>query len=151
MSELNLVNKSFCLHQLFESNYNKLLCLVPDLHSITSPIIIAQPNNKPKLRLSVLEQGAFTLEVQLTYHCNSDINEIEDADSSVNIRIYLDSKTAEIITFRPELLSLPATDYPKAALNAKWSLNYQLDKWLTHCLSQGYQLIETKQSQAIPA
>lgn len=151
MSQLNPVNKSFCLHQLFESNYHKLLRLIPQLHSIKSTQMLAEPGNKPALELAVLSKTKFTLELQLGYLCPSDVDALTDNNPVLVIRVYLDSKTAEVITQSSNLLSLPATDYPKAILDAKWPDNYLLDKWLTHCLGQGYLLTEASRSPAIPA
>jgi uncharacterized protein YqiB (DUF1249 family) len=151
MSQINPVNKSFCLHQLFESNYLKLQRLIPQLNAIQSSTIIAQLHQKPALKLTVIEKTNFTLQIQLTFFNQNGNNELVDSDSSIKIRIYLDTKSAEVITNSANLLSMPAIDYPKAALDAKWPSNYLLDKWLTHCLSQGYLLFEAAHSQPIPA
>jgi uncharacterized protein YqiB (DUF1249 family) len=151
MSQLNPINKSFCLHQLFESNYLKLLRLIPQLHSIQSSSMIAELHNKPALRLTVVEKTKFTIDLQLRFFSHNDANEQVNMDTALNIRIYLDTKAAEVITTSSNLLSMPAKDYPKAALDAKWPANYQLDKWLTHCLGEGYQLLETSYSLPIPA
>ncbi|HFD13400.1 MAG TPA: DUF1249 domain-containing protein [Crenotrichaceae bacterium] len=151
MSQLNPVNKSFCLHQLFESNYFKLLRLIPQLHAIQSPQMQAELGNKPALHLTILDKTRFTLEIQLAYDCQTGATEPLNAESSLHIRIYLDSKTAEVITLSADLHLLPANDYPKAAVDAKWPDNYMLDKWLTHCLTQGYRLTEANHPQAIPA
>jgi uncharacterized protein YqiB (DUF1249 family) len=151
MNLLNPINKSFCLHQLFESNYLKLLRLIPQLHSIQSSSMITELHNKPALRLTVVEKTKFTVDLQLRFVSLNDANEQINMDTSLDIRIYLDTKSAEVITTSSNLLSMPAKDYPKAALDAKWPANYQLDIWLTHCLSEGYQLLETSYSLPIPA
>jgi uncharacterized protein YqiB (DUF1249 family) len=151
MSQLNLVNKSFCLHQLFESNYLKLLRLIPQLHCIQSSSITAQPCNKPALKLSVIEKTTHTLTIQLTFCGDNGETELIDTDSSHNIRIYLDTKSAEVMTTPTNLLTISGKNYPKAALDAKWPDNYLLDKWLSHCLNQGYELLETSHDQPIPA
>ncbi len=151
MSQLNPVNKSFCLHQLFESNYLKLLRLIPQLHCIQSSNITAQVLNKPALKLVVVEKSTHTLTVQLIFCSDNGEIELIDTDTSLNIRIYLDTKSAEVITTTNNLLSIPAKNYPKAALDAKWPDNYLLDKWLSHCLSQGYKLQERSNSHPMPA
>jgi uncharacterized protein YqiB (DUF1249 family) len=151
MNLLNPVNKSFCLHQLFESNYLKLVRLIPQLHCIQSSSITAQLYNKPALKLIVVEKTTHTLTIQLTFCSNDGEIELIDTDSSHNIRIYLDTKSAEVMTAPTNLLSIPGNNYPKAALDAKWPDNYLLDKWLSHCLSQGYELLETAHDQPIPA
>ena len=152
MSQLHPVNKSFCLHQLFESNYDKLLRLIPQLHSINSPRMVAELEHKPTLTLSVREKTRFTLLLQLSYQCQDGTDTLPaSVVPAMLIRVYLDSKAAEVIAHASNLLSLPAIDYPKAVLNAKWPNNYLLDKWLTHCLSQGYLLTETSTTQAMPA
>ncbi len=151
MHQLTLVNKPFCLHQLFESNYHKLLRLIPQLHSIQSSAMISEPSDKPTLSLKVIEKTKYTLEIHLCYHCHADIHETIGTDAPLKIRVYLDTQLAEIIAASTHLTTVPAKDYPKAALEAKWLDNYHFEKWLTYCLSQGYQMIETPQIQAIPA
>jgi uncharacterized protein YqiB (DUF1249 family) len=113
--------------------------------------MMAQLHNKPALILTVIEKSRFTLEIELKFHNQNGKYALIDADSSANIRVYLDTQSVEVITSSTNLLSMPAIDYPLAALDAKWPGNYQLDKWLTHCLSQGYQLLETTHSQPMPA
>ena len=141
MNQLNPVNKSFCLHQLFESNYLKLLRLIPELHYIQSSSMTAQLYKKPALKLIVIEKTTHTLTIQLGFFSDDGETALGDTESSLNIRIYLDTKSAEVMTVSANLLSIPSKDYPKAALDAKWPDNYLLDKWLNHCLSQGYQLL----------
>ncbi|MEE9412058.1 MAG: DUF1249 domain-containing protein [Methylococcales bacterium] len=151
MNQLNPINKSFCLHQLFESNYLKLLRLIPQLHCIHSSSITAQLHNKPVLKLIVIEKTTYTLTVQLVFCSDNGETELIDTDASLNIRIYLDIKSAEVMTTPTNLLSISGNNYPQAALDAKWPDNYLLDKWLSYCLSQGYELQETSHSQPIPA
>lgn len=141
MSQLNPVNKSFCLHQLFESNYLKLLRLIPELHCIQSSSMTALLSNKPALKLIVIEKTTHTLTIQLVFFSDNGETALVDTGSSPNIRVYLDTKSAEVMTTSTNLLSIPGKNYPKAALDAKWPDNYLLDKWLNHCLSQGYQLL----------
>lgn len=150
MSQLNPVNKSFCLQQLYESNYHKLQQLIPQLHTIQSASLLATTDNKPSLQLRILEKNRYTLDIQLSYQSQTDVKQ-PIFEETLDIRIYLDCKTAEIISAPLGLHAVPAADYPKAALDSKWPDNYLLDKWLTHCLCQGYRLIEFPQYQVIPA
>lgn len=150
MSQLNPVNKSFCLQQLYESNYRKLQQLIPQLQTIQSSSLLATTNNKPSLQLQVLEKNRYTLDIQLSYQSQIDIQQ-PIFEEMLHIRIYLDCKTAEILSKPLGLHAVPPVDYPKAALDSKWPANYLLDKWLTHCLYQGYRLIEFPQYQVIPA
>ena len=138
MSLLNPVNKSFCLHTLCESNYYKLLRLIPDLPQIGESAI-ASPAGKPTLHFRLIDKTPYTLTLELT-HCFEDQT---DAffEPAVRIRAYLDAKTAEVLADhnRPHIEhAFRQTERADKIMDYKWTLNYFLEKWLNHCLQLGY-------------
>lgn len=139
MSEVNPVNKSFCLEKICESNYQKLLHLIPNLYSVHNTAIGQYPN-KPSLHLKILERNAYTLTVQLT-HCFLDAPD-EFIEPAVKIRLYADAKLAEVLRdhSRTDVFRAFAdASQSQKIMDYKWSLNYFLGKWLDYCLRTDYQ------------
>ncbi len=138
MSQVNLVNKSFCLEQICESNYLKFLRLIPDLYQIKTSAIGLFPN-KPSLHLKIIERTAYTLTVQLT-HCFMDTPD-ELIEPAVKIRLYVDAKLAEVLRdhSRTDVFkAISDAGQSKKIMDYKWSLNYFLGKWLDYCLQTDY-------------
>ena len=139
MSEVNPVNKSFCLEKICESNYQKLLRLIPNLYNIHSRAIGQHPN-KPTLHLKIIERTAYTLTLQLT-HCFPD-TPAELFEPAVKIRLYDDAKLAEVLRdhCRTDVFKVVTDNsQSKKIMDYKWSLNYFLGKWLDYCLQTDYQ------------
>lgn len=139
MSFVNPVNKSFCLEQICESNYHKLLRLIPDLLTFKDKAIGLAPNNTT-LHITVIESTPYTMTVELSHCFIRNLDEF--IEPAVKIRIYLDAQLAEVISdhvrasvaqvFKNQGLS-------REIMNYKWRLNYFLQKWLDHCLKKDYQ------------
>lgn len=138
MSFVNPVNKSFCLEQICESNYQKLLKLIPDLMAVEKNAVGLAPHHTT-LHLEIIERTPYTMTVELS-HCFSR-NQHELLEPAVRIRLYLDAQLAEVLSdharagvtqvFKDPGLSLEIMNY-------KWRLNYFLQKWLDHCLKKEY-------------
>ena len=138
MSLLNPVNKSFCLHTLCESNYYKLLRLIPDLPRIGESAM-ASPAGKPTLHFRLIERTPYTLTLELT-HCFGDRMDAF-LEPAVRIRAYLDAESAEVLADhnRPHIAhAFRQTERCNEIMDYKWTLNYFLEKWLNHCLQLGY-------------
>lgn len=150
MSLLNPVNKSFCLHTLCESNYYKLLRLIPGLHRIGESAI-ASPAGKPTLHFRMIDKTPYTLTLELT-HCFGDRMDAF-VEPAVKIRAYLDAETAEVLADhnRPQIEhAFKQTERADEIMDYKWTLNYFLEKWLNHCLQLGYRFeLGSSQTPAI--
>ncbi len=148
MSALNLVNKSYWLEKICESNYRKLLSLVPDLDDLNeSKSAVANAEGKPTLYLRLIQRAPYTLTLELTHRFQQELEAFEPA---VQIRVYLDVKAAEVLSdyHRPLVAdALKAGSSGQKVLDYKWSLNYFLDKWLDHCLQNRYRFSITRPSQ----
>lgn len=138
MSLLNPVNKSFCLYRLCESNYYKLVRLIPDLLQLDHSAI-ASAAGKPELHIRLVDRSPYTLTLELS-HCFQE-NSKSLFEPAVKIRAYLDAKSVEVLADhnRPHLAqgAQPSMQADQI-MDYKWSLNYFLDKWLNHCLRLGY-------------
>lgn len=146
MSLLNPVNKSYCLHKLCESNYAKLIRLVPNLPYI-GQFATALAQGRPALYLTVLEKAPYTLTFELS-HCFGK-RYGDSIEPAVKIRLYMDAKAAEVLEIcsRPRLAEYGKNrTAAKEIMHHKWKSNYFLEKWLNHCLQLGYQFERRKET-----
>lgn len=149
MSFVNPVNKSFCLEQICESNYHKLLMLIPDLLTFKATAIGHAPNNT-KLHVKVIESTPYTMTVELS-HCFN-INLDEFLEPAVKIRIYLDAQLAEVLSDHVRASVAHVFKNPglsREIMNYKWRLNYFLQKWLDHILKKDYQFTDEGECPAL--
>lgn len=135
MSQLNPVNKFFCLQSLCESNFSKLLRLIPHLR-VLDKCSVAYLGSKPALHLKMIEKSTYTLTLELSYCFHSGHQPL--FEPALKLRVYLDASMVEVMSDceRPRwrLRSLVGQE----VLEHKWQMNYFLDKWLDHCLQRGY-------------
>ncbi|UOA07199.1 DUF1249 domain-containing protein [Methylobacter sp. S3L5C] len=139
MSFVNPVNKSFCLEQICESNYQKLLKLIPDLLNLKETAI-GLANHNTTLHITVIENTSYTMTVQLSHCFNK--NRDEFMEPALKIRIYLDAQLAEVLSDHTRASVAQIFKDPglsREIMNYKWRLNYFLQKWLDHCLKKNYQ------------
>jgi uncharacterized protein YqiB (DUF1249 family) len=143
MGFVNPVNKSFCLEQICESNYQKLLKLIPDLLTLKNTAIGLAPNNTT-LHVAVIDSTPYTMTVELSHCFNKNLGEF--LEPAVKIRLYLDAQLAEVLSDHiragvAQVFKDPGLS--REIMNYKWRLNYFLQKWLDHCLKKDYQFSKT--------
>ncbi|MCX7085707.1 MAG: DUF1249 domain-containing protein [Methylococcales bacterium] len=136
MSFVNPVNKSFCLEKVCESNFQKLLKLIPDLPLFTEHHIGNSKMNAG-LQITLITLSPYTMTIELN-HCLN-INEHKLLAPAIQVRIYFDMQIAEVLSdndreivqkiYKDKRLSHEIMQY-------KWELNYFLQKWLDHCLNK---------------
>jgi len=139
MSFVNPVNKSICLEQVCESNYQKLLKLIPDLMAFKETAIGLAPHHTT-LHLEIIERTPYTMTVELS-HCFINKNRDEFLAPAVKIRVYLDAQLAEVLSDHARAGVAQVFKDPglsREIMNYKWRLNYFLQKWLDHCLKNDY-------------
>ena len=139
MSTVNPVNKSFCLEQICESNYQKLLKLIPDLLTLKKTAVGHALNNTA-LHITVIESTPYTLTVELSHSFTHNLEEL--LEPAVKIRLYLDAQLAEVLSDHVRVGVARVFKDPglsREIMNYKWRLNYFLQKWLDHCLKKDYQ------------
>ncbi len=142
MGTINPVNKPFCLEQIYESNYRKLLRLIPNLSSIKNNAI-GYSAGKPALHLEIIEKSTYSITLQLS-HCFEKAPD-HFFEPAVKIRIYLDARLAEVIRDHAKsdvFRMINKLEQNNKVIDYKWSLNYFLEKWLSHCLQKKYQFNE---------
>ena len=94
MSFVNPINKSYCLEIICESNYQKLLRLVPDLLSFKeSATGIA--HHQSNLYLKVLALSPYTMTIELSHCFNTPSDSF--VEPALHIRLYLDAQIAEVL------------------------------------------------------
>lgn len=138
VSQLRPVNTSWCLEKICESNYQKLVRLIPNLSAIGTSTI-GHPDEGPSLHLAIVERNPYTLTIVLSHIFTQTL--ASPSHASVTIRVYLDAKLAEVISDhdRPAVASVFGNPGRSVEIQEyKWRLNYFLQKWLDHCLASNY-------------
>lgn len=138
MSQLNPVNKSFCLEQVCAANYQKLFSMIPNLLDYGNTAI-GFAEGGSTLHLEVLERSPYTFTILLSHSFKK--NHEEFLEPAVTIRLYLDLQLAEVISDHARAAVAKVYKNPGLSLeimNYKWRLNYFLQKWLDHCLHKNY-------------
>lgn len=135
--------KSFVgLMSLYESNYRRLLQLIPELERLDG-YYQSRVAGDCSLHLEILERSRHTVTLSLTYFFYEDGVRIADPD--MKIRVYLDGKLAETMSFcnghrHAELKRIWCTH--KRELDARWRRNIVLNKWLEYLFDQGHLVLE---------
>lgn len=143
MSLINPVNKSYCLEQICESNYQKLLKLIPDLLNLKEKATGHAPHNTT-LHITVIASTPYTMTVELSHCFIKNLDEF--IEPAVKIRIYQDAQLAEVLSDHVRASVAEVFNNPglsREIMNYKWRLNYFLQKWLDHCLKKDYQFSKT--------
>ncbi|MCK9394668.1 MAG: DUF1249 domain-containing protein [Methylobacter sp.] len=138
MSFVNPVNKSICLEQVCESNYQKLFKLIPGLMAFKETATGFAPQHST-LHLEIIERTSHTMTVELSHCFNK--NKDEYLAPAVKIRVYLDAQLAEVLSDHVRASVTQVFKDPGLSIeimNYKWRLNYFLQKWLDHCLKKDY-------------
>ena len=131
------------LMSLYESNYLRLLRLVPDLDLIDG-CHRSQVLGECDLHLAVLERCRYTVTLSLTYHFADAHGSTADPDMIV--RAYLDGALAESMSLgsrhshndrHRRMNSTWASD-----LDSRWGRNVVLNKWLEFLSDQGHLILD---------
>jgi len=139
------------LMELYESNYELLDRLIPDLDKLPRSVVSHVPGSKD-LYLTIIERCKYTTSILLTYYFEvSEQSKIADPD--LVIRIYHDTRQAEAMACRRTGF-MPAEHGPdnqKPFLDCRWESNIFVQKWLQYSLAQGHRLaLETVQCVDVP-
>lgn len=136
---------------LYESNYSRLMCLIP-YHHLPIDEAISTSAEDADLHLRVLERCKFTTTLHLTYWFDTDTG--SKADPDLTVRLYHDTHQAEALhcSQHPRCVALRGFDYSaKSVLDAQWGRNLLLNKWLTYLLDHGHgfaaQITEARQAR----
>ena len=130
------------LMALYESNYLRLMRLVPELSRIDG-CFRSRVAGDCDLHLEILERSRYTITLSLTYHLETDEGLLIDPD--LTVRAYLDGQLAEVLAIgksqrHPALRRL--VHEHRAELDRRWRSNIVLNKWLDYLSEQGHLVLE---------
>lgn len=130
------------LMAMYESNYVRLLSLIPELERLDGHYQ-SHVAGDCSLHLEILERARYTVTLSLSYFFFEDGQRIADPD--MKIRVYLDGHLAEAMSLsgdhrHAELRRLWCRH--RKELNARWRRNIVLNKWLDYLADQGHLILE---------
>lgn len=144
MSDMRPINTSYCLEQLCESNFDKLLKLIPELFSFRQSAI-GVTEVRPALYLEIVERSPYTMTIKLS-HCFH--HQLQDfIEPAVKIRVYQDVQMVEVLRdhARQDVSKVfKCASKTEEIRDYKWKMNYFLQKWLDHCLLTDYRFSKTE-------
>jgi len=132
------------LMSLYESNYLRLLHLVPELEHLDG-CFRSRVAGDCDFYLQILERERYTVTMALTYYFEADTGRTADPDMIV--RAYLDGRVAEAMSLgckhcHVELRRLYRNH--EKELGERWTRNVILNKWLEYLLDQGHLILEQR-------
>ncbi len=130
------------LMALYESNYLRLLQVVPELDRIDG-CFRSRVAGECDLHVDILERCRYTVTLSLTYFFENENRRVADPD--IVVRAYLDGHLAETMSVsgkhrHNELRRL--TEAHGQELNNRWQRNMVLNKWLEYLTHQGHLILE---------
>jgi len=130
------------LMSLYESNYLRLLLLIPELERLDG-CFHSRVAGDCDLYVEILERCRYTVTLSLTYQFDSELGNVANPDMVV--RAYLDGELAESMSLggRNRNASLPRLNASRSReLGARWKRNMILNKWLEYLRDQGHLILE---------
>lgn len=130
------------LMSLYESNYLRLLRLVPELDRIDG-CFRSRVAGDCNLHVEILERCRYTVTLSLTYHFDTDNGLVADPD--MQVRAYLDGKLAEVMTLCGDLRHTELRRLVRAhrqELDVRWKRNVILNKWLEYLTDKGHLILQ---------
>lgn len=130
------------LMALYESNFLRLLRLVPELGRLDG-CFRSCVAGECDLHVEILERNRYTVTLSLTYHLETEEGLFVDPD--MTIRAYLDGRLAEAMAIgdgqrHPTLRRLLGEH--REELDRRWRYNVVLNKWLDYLVEQGHLVLE---------
>lgn len=122
------------LIELHESNYHRLLRLIPDLRHIEGSVV-SRVAGALDLCLTVHKQQRYTTTLTLTYRFG------DGFQPNAGIVVYHDVHAAELLSFNPRRRRSRSREWSRGRmpdLHRKWRTNRFLQKWLGFCHRQGH-------------
>lgn len=135
--------KSFVgLMALYESNYLRLLHLIPELERIDG-CFRSRVAGDCELHVDILERCRYTVTMSLTYYFDTDDG--RSADPDLRVRAYLDGRLAEAMDLNGNHRHAELRRLSKAhrrELDDRWRRNVVLNKWLEYLTEHGHLILE---------
>jgi hypothetical protein len=127
---------------LYESNYLRLLQLIPELDRLDG-YFRSRVAGDCDLHVEILDRSRYTITLSLSYFFDQDGVRIADPD--MQVRAYLDGRMAEAMSFSGEHRHPQFRRLSRAArheLDKRWRKNVILNKWLEFLMDQGHLVLE---------
>ena len=126
------------LMTLYESNYIKLNHLFPKIRQYDADKSIKSPFGND-IHLSISKKTKYTMIITMTYSFEE--SEIIEYEPNLTIKIYFDSRSAEVISIgklsnKNKLRDI--TYQNKNIINQLWRRNIILNKWLDYIIDCDY-------------
>ena len=136
--------KSFTgLMALYESNYLRLLRLIPDIDQLDG-CFRSRVAGASDLHMEIIERGRYTVTLSLTYYLKTSDGLLIKPD--MTLRVYLDGQLAEVTAIGKQrgkgTLSHLVRGHRKE-LHVRWGRNIILNKWLEYLYDQGHLIIDS--------
>ena len=135
--------KSFVgLMALYESNYLRLLRLIPELHRLDG-YYRSTVAGDCALHVEILERSRYTVTMSLSYFFYED--NVRIADPDMKVRLYLDGQLAESMRFAGDHRHVEIRRLSREhrhELDSRWRRNIVLNKWLEYLMDQGHLVLE---------
>lgn len=130
------------LMALYESNYLRLLRLIPEVDRIDG-CFRSRVAGDCDLHIEILERSRYTVTLSLTYHLETDDGLLIDPD--MTIRVYLDGQMTEAMAVgarqRHVELRLLIREH-RRELDLRWQRNIVLNKWLEYLSDNGHLVLD---------
>ncbi len=130
------------LMALYESNYLRLLNLIPDLEQLDG-CYRSRVAGDCDLYVEIMERSRYTVTLNLTYYFDGEDGRVADPD--LLVRAYLDGQLAEAMRIGSTARHVEFQRLLKEQgreLGARWQKNMVLNKWLDYLLDQGHLVLE---------
>ena len=147
MNTLKKRNDKPCSTVLHETNYAKLLYVIPSAKTLSSRLQIATLHSSQFIELALLEKSKFTTTLQLDIRHSRQMPWLKHL--TLSIRLYHDARVAEVLSFQHHRRFEPKYDYPNPRMyhkNEKQQLNQFLSEWLDYCIKHRYIFKENLES-----
>jgi len=135
--------KSFAgLMALYESNYLRLLQLIPELPRLDG-YYRSMVAGDCDLHVEIVERRRYTITLSLSYFFLED--EVRVADPDMQVKVYLDGRMAEATGFSGDHRHVELRRLRRAhrhELDRRWHRNVVLNKWLEFLMDQGHLVLE---------
>ena len=127
------------LMTLYESNYLRLLALLPDVDTFVEPRTSLVTNDFD-LHLELVKRERYTSTLKLTYWFPEDQSWVADPD--LVVRVYHDAKLVEAMESCREHRHRLLREIARASLvlDLRWARNMLLNKWLDYLIDMGHGL-----------
>lgn len=130
------------LMAVYESNYLRLMQLVPELHRLDG-YYRSRVAGDCDLHVEILERSRYTVTLSLSYFFVEQGMRIADPD--MQVRVYLDGQLAEAMSLGGEHRHAELRRLCRAhrhELDKRWRHNIVLNKWLDYLMDKGHLVLE---------